>query len=169
MAKEPQVFGFGADDIKRIGSAVRIVERGPTMQVQPQMDSASVRQFPIFLGTAGSAAWTKQTSKTVTIYSGTPHTVTGLPPSSAMTLTAFNIFADISSIENLVLLIKGIFSLRYKFSTSRNSILQLTEGSCTRTSGILSEELINLATPSISADKAFPLEITLTLLICLLP
>ncbi len=96
MAKEPQVFGFGADDIKRIGSAVRIVERGPTMQVQPQMDSASVRQFPIFLGTAGSAAWTKQTSKTVTIYSGTPHTVTGLPPSSAMTLTAFNLFADIS-------------------------------------------------------------------------
>ena len=98
MAKEPQVFGFGADDIKRIGSAVRIVERGPTMPTQPQMDSASVRQFPIFLGTAGSAAWTKQTSKTVTIYSGTPHTVTGLPPTtaSAMTLTAFNLFANIA-------------------------------------------------------------------------
>ena len=99
MPQEPQVFGFGPDDIKRIGSAVRIVERGPTMQVQPQMDSASVRQFPIMLGTAGSAAWTKQTSKTVTIYSGTPHTVTGLPPSSAsaMTLTAFNIFANITT------------------------------------------------------------------------
>ena len=96
MAEESQVFGFRADDVKRIGSAVRIVERGQTMQAQPQMDSASVRQFPIMLGTAGSAAWTKQASKTVTIYSGTPHTATGLPPNSAMTLTAWNIFANMS-------------------------------------------------------------------------
>ncbi len=97
MAEESQVFGFRADDVKRIGSAVRMVERGQTVPAQPQMDSASVRQFPIMLGTAGSAAWTKQTSKTVTIYSGAPHTATGLPPNSAMTLTAFNIFANITT------------------------------------------------------------------------
>ena len=102
MAEESQVFGFRADDVKRIGSAVRIVERGQTMQAQPQMDSASVRQFPIMLGTAGSAAWTKQTSKTVTIFSGTPDAVTGLPPTSAITLKVYNIFCNFQSHTSIV-------------------------------------------------------------------
>ena len=102
MPQEPQVFGFGPDDIKRIGSAVRIVERGPTMQVQPQMDSASVRQFPIMLGTAGGDSWSKLTSKTVTIYSGTPHTTTGIPPTSAMTLKVYNIFCNFQSSTSIV-------------------------------------------------------------------
>lgn len=90
-------FGFSERDAKRIGHAVRRVERGPE-QVRlggPNAHNASpgVR---IMLGTHTSAAWSKNSTKVITIYGGEP-SENGIPPNSAYTVSANNIFASITA------------------------------------------------------------------------
>lgn len=90
-------YGFNENDAKRIGRVVRLVERGtdknrlggPTAHPPPP----GVR---LMLGTHSSAAWDKQSSKTVTVTGGEPGT-NGIPTATAFTVSAFNIFADVSA------------------------------------------------------------------------
>lgn len=88
-------FGFNEKDAKRIGQVVRLVEREPVRRDLGQPDygsrSPGVR---LMLGTHGSAAWNKQTQKTITITGGTPGT-NGIPTATALTVAAYNIFANI--------------------------------------------------------------------------
>jgi hypothetical protein len=88
-------FGFNENDAKRIGKVVRLVERNPERPSLGGPDygsrSPGVR---LMLGTHGSAAWSKQSQRTITITGGTPGT-NGIPTASALTVAAYNIFANI--------------------------------------------------------------------------
>jgi hypothetical protein len=90
-------YGFNERDAKRIGKMVRQSERMPPKVKLggPQRGGANpgVR---IMLGTIGTAAWDKQTSKIVTVYAGEPGT-NGLPTASAGTVVCFNIMASVPS------------------------------------------------------------------------
>jgi len=82
-------FGFSANDAKRIGAAVRIVEGDRTGRragsgYAPGAN-AGVR---IMLGKIGSAAWSKASTATVTIWAGEQGS-----ESSVATLVARNYFA----------------------------------------------------------------------------
>ena len=91
------IHGFSLNDAKRIGKAVRLVERAePRVRLGSTDDGGVSRGVRLMVGTFGTAAWSKGNSATVTIYSGDPGT-TGRPTASAATVVAFNIFADISS------------------------------------------------------------------------
>jgi hypothetical protein len=86
-------FGFSANDAKRIGAAVRIVEGDRTGRragsgYAPGAN-AGVR---IMLGQIGSAAWSKQANATVTIYAGEQGS-----EASVATVVARNYFANIST------------------------------------------------------------------------
>lgn len=86
-------FGFNANDAKRIGAAVRIVEGDRTGRRSGH--SANIGAHPgvrLMLGKIGSAAWTKQTNQTITLFSGEPGSET-----SAGTVMARNYFANIST------------------------------------------------------------------------
>lgn len=88
-------FGFSHEDAKRIGRAVRLTERDePRQDLSSKPQDALSRGVRIMLGTHGSASWAKNSQKTITVYGGYP-TTTGVPPASAYTVTAYNIFADV--------------------------------------------------------------------------
>lgn len=90
-------FGFSEGDAKRIGRIVRQVERGPDkIRLGGADDGAHVQGVRLMLGTHGSAAWSKQSTKTITIYGGTPGT-NGIPTASAYTVVANNIFATLAA------------------------------------------------------------------------
>lgn len=90
-------YGFDEGSVKRIGKAVRLSEKYPAKIKLGGPDrggaSPGVR---IMLGQKGTATWLKLSSQTVTLYSGTPHTATGLPPNTAGTVTCWNIMADVT-------------------------------------------------------------------------
>lgn len=88
----PAAFGFSAGDAKRIGKAVRVVERLP-----PTMDSGSPSNPEVSRGVrlligqhAGSAGWSKNSTAIVTIYNGDPI-------ASAITIVAYNQFVSMPS------------------------------------------------------------------------
>ncbi len=88
-------YGFSEGDAKRIGRAVRLVERGPEQVrlggAENERGAAPVR---IMIGKATTAAWTKGTTATVTIYSGAP----GVEVTAA-TVVAHNYFATIGTAD----------------------------------------------------------------------
>ena len=89
-------YGFSEDDAKRIGKAVRLTERhvgkDPLSGGENERGGSGVR---VMLGTHSSAAWSKNSQKTITIYSGFPTTASSRPTQSAYTTVAHNIFTDI--------------------------------------------------------------------------
>jgi len=86
------VYGFDEDSARRIGQTVRLVEgslvgdRNKKGAV-PAGNRGSVR---CMLGTIGGSAWDKNSSSTVTIYTGEPGNET-----SAETVNAYNYVADV--------------------------------------------------------------------------
>jgi hypothetical protein len=93
----PSAYGFSADDAKRIGRAVRVVERlPPGNQTSGPVSPSGGRGVRIMLGTAGSAAWSKATTQTITVMAGPPGS-TGKPTNSAGTIVAYNIFANLTT------------------------------------------------------------------------
>lgn len=91
------LYGFSESDAKRIGKAVRLVERDEPRQRFSGPDAAvGSRGVRLMIGTFGTAAWDKASSATVTIYSGDPGS-SGRPTATASTVVAFNIFADIAT------------------------------------------------------------------------
>lgn len=91
------VYGFSEDDAKRIGKAVRLTERhvgkDELSGAQSERGGIGVR---VMLGTHDSAAWVKNTQKTIMIYSGYPTTSDSRPTQSAYTVVAHNVFTDIA-------------------------------------------------------------------------
>jgi hypothetical protein len=86
-------YGFSAGDAKRIGAAVRIVERDRTGR--QASSGAHVGANPgvrCMLGRIGTAAWNKDSTAVITIYAGTPGSET-----TAGTLVARNYFASLST------------------------------------------------------------------------
>lgn len=92
------IYGFSEEDAKRIGKSVRLVERhvGKDARSGPVNDRGGIGAR-IMLGTHSSAAWSKNSQKTVTLYGGYPTTANSRPAASAYTVTAHNIFADIAA------------------------------------------------------------------------
>lgn len=89
-------FGFSLNDAKRIGKTVRVVERSDSRDRVPARDDTLSRAVRIVIGKSGTASWSKGASKTVTIYGGAPST-TGLGTVSAVTVTAWNVFATLAT------------------------------------------------------------------------
>lgn len=90
-------YGFSEGDAKRIGRVVRLVERGPDkVRLSGAGGRGASPGVRLMIGTHGTSAWAKQSSKTITVYAGTPGS-NGLPPASAQTVLASNIFADIGT------------------------------------------------------------------------
>ena len=90
-------YGFNERDAKRIGKMVRQGERmPPKVKLGGPVRGGANPGVRIMLGTIGTAAWDKQTSKTVTLYAGTPGT-NGLPAASVGTVVCWNIMANVSS------------------------------------------------------------------------
>lgn len=91
------VYGFDANSAKRIGETVRLVEgsRVRPRSASPGEVGRAAVGVRCMLGTIGTAAWSKTTSSTVTIYAGEPGS-----ESSTETVTAYNYFADISTSSN---------------------------------------------------------------------
>lgn len=91
-------YGFSEDDAKRIGKSVRLTERllgkDDLSGVQSERGGIGVR---VMLGQHNSAAWTKHTPKTITIYGGYPTTADSRPTQSAYTVAAHNVFVDITT------------------------------------------------------------------------
>jgi hypothetical protein len=87
-------YGFSADDAKRIGRAVRVVERLP-----PQLQNTGPATPEVSRGVRlllakheGSSGWAVNASAVVTIHNGTPGTL-----ASASTIVAYNQFLTIPS------------------------------------------------------------------------
>jgi hypothetical protein len=80
-------FGFSLNDSKRIGKAVRLVERSePRQQLGGQNEAAISRGVRLLIGKhEGSNGWAKETTAVVTIYNGDPI-------ASAVTVVARNQF-----------------------------------------------------------------------------
>lgn len=91
-------YGFSEDDAKRIGKSVRLTERfvgkPPLGGADNERGGGGVR---LMLGTHNSAAWSKFTPKTITIYGGYPTTADSRPTQSAYTVAAHNVFSDIGA------------------------------------------------------------------------
>lgn len=89
-------YGFGENDVKRIGRVVRLVERGAekTHLGGPTAGGAApgVRMM---VGKIAGGSWSKGVSSTVTIYSGAPTNEV-----SAITVAAWNYFASIGTSSN---------------------------------------------------------------------
>lgn len=85
-------FGFSLNDAKRIGKAVRLVERDePRQQLGGQNDAAISRGVRLLLAKHESTAgWDKETTAVVTIYNGDP-------VASAVTVVARNQFVTFPS------------------------------------------------------------------------
>ena len=87
-------YGFSADDAKRIGRAVRVVERLP-----PQLQNSGPATPEVSRGVRlllakheSSNGWAVNASAVVTIHNGTPGSV-----ASASTIVAYNQFLTIPS------------------------------------------------------------------------
>jgi len=90
-------YGFSEGDAKRIGRAVRLSERFPEKTSLGVTGSEGAAPgVRMMLGKMGSAAWSKNSSQTITIYAGNPGTNCA-PTASAGTVAACNMFADIST------------------------------------------------------------------------
>jgi hypothetical protein len=90
------VFGFSEEDAKRIGHAVRVVERsGPRLKTSGPDSERGAAGVRIMIGKVGTAAWSKASSAVITLYAGPPSTATSRPTASVGTQVAHNIFADI--------------------------------------------------------------------------
>lgn len=86
-------FGFSANDAKRIGAAVRIVEGDRTGRRASNGYAPGANPgVRVMLGKIGSAAWNKASTATVTLYAGEPGSET-----TVGTLVARNYFANIST------------------------------------------------------------------------
>jgi hypothetical protein len=91
------IYGFDEESAKRIGETVRLVEgsrTGTRGAGGPKTGRAAVG-VRCMLGTMGTAAWSKTTAATVTLYSGEPGS-----EASVNTMTAYNYFADIGTSSN---------------------------------------------------------------------
>ena len=91
------IYGFDEDSAKRIGQTVRLVEG---KLVAPRSSSGSKGHrgssgVRCMLGTISTAAWSKESSSTITVYSGEPGSEV-----TAGTVAAYNYFADISTSTN---------------------------------------------------------------------
>ena len=90
-------YGFSLNDAKRIGKAVRLVERDePRLDLSGAKDATLSRGVRMMIGQAGTSAWSIASTRTITIYSGAPDG-TGRPTASAFTAVAYNIFADVAA------------------------------------------------------------------------
>lgn len=80
-------FGFSLTDAKRIGRAVRLVERDePRQDLSGEKDATVSRGVRLLLAKhEGTAGWPKETTATVTVYNGDPL-------ESAITVAATNQF-----------------------------------------------------------------------------
>lgn len=80
-------FGFNQNDAKRIGRAVRVVERlGPSSETSGPQNSEVSRGVRLLLAKhEGSAGWAVGASAVVTVHNGSPI-------ASAMTMVAYNQF-----------------------------------------------------------------------------
>ena len=87
-------FGFSADDAKRIGRAVRVVERlPPQSELSGPQSPELARGVRLLLAKhEGSNGWAVNASAVVTIHNGTPGSV-----ASAATIVAYNQFLTIPS------------------------------------------------------------------------
>jgi hypothetical protein len=91
------VYGFSEDDAKRIGQAVRVVERsGPRLKTAGPDSERGAAGVRIMIGQVGTAAWSKASSAVITLYAGPP-SATSRPTASVGTQVAHNIFAEIPS------------------------------------------------------------------------
>ena len=88
-------YGFSEGDAKRIGKAVRLVERiGPLSERSGQQESGLSRGVRLLIGKhEGSAGWAVGSSAVVTVHNGSPI-------ASAMTVVAHNQFLTFSSNTN---------------------------------------------------------------------
>jgi hypothetical protein len=88
------IYGFDQNGAKRIGETVRLVESrrvGTRSAGGPKTGRAAVG-VRCMLGTMGTAAWSKGSAQTITLYSGEPGS-----EASVQTLTAYNYVSDIPS------------------------------------------------------------------------
>jgi hypothetical protein len=85
-------YGFNEGDAKRIGRAVRHVEKYPEKISLGSPGAKGAVGVRLMLGKAGTATWSKGTSKTVTIYTGDPGS-----EGTAGTVEAHNYFANINA------------------------------------------------------------------------
>lgn len=85
-------YGFSADDAKRIGRAVRVVERLPTQnEVSGPASPEVARGVRLLIGQHSSSnGWAVNASAVVTIHNGTPGSL-----STAATIVAYNQFLSI--------------------------------------------------------------------------
>jgi hypothetical protein len=85
-------FGFSLNDAKRIGRAVRVVERdGARQDLTGEKDGTVSRGVRLMLAKHESTAgWAKETTATVTVYGGDPL-------ASAITVVAHNQFLTFST------------------------------------------------------------------------
>jgi len=90
----PAAYGFSADDAKRIGRAVRVVERLPPGNETSGPQSPEVsRGVRLLIGKiAGSNGWAVNSSAVVTVHNGSPGSV-----ASAVTIVAHNQFLRFST------------------------------------------------------------------------
>ena len=91
------VYGFDQASAQRIGDAIRRVEgrRVGSREVLPSEVGRNAVGVRCMIGQMSSAAWNKESSGTVTVYSGQPGS-----ESSVETLSAYNYFADIPTSTN---------------------------------------------------------------------
>lgn len=90
-------YGFSDNDAKRIGKAVRVVERFGALSETSGPSSPEVsRGVRIMLGTFGTASWSKGSSKTITVMAGPPGSG-GKPTNNAGTVVAYNVFATLNA------------------------------------------------------------------------
>ena len=85
-------FGFSLNDAKRIGKAVRLIERDePRQSLGGPTDAAISRGVRLLIAKHESTAgWAKETTAVVTVYNGDPI-------ASAMTMVASNQFLTFST------------------------------------------------------------------------
>ena len=91
------VYGFDQASAQRIGDAIRRVEgrRVGSREVLPSEVGRNAVGVRCMVGQISTAAWSKENSGTVTLYSGQPGS-----ESSVETLSAYNYFADIPTSTN---------------------------------------------------------------------
>ena len=91
------IYGFDENSTRRIAHTVRLVEGGRTPKHEAKGSESSRGGIGVrcMLGTISTGAWNKGTSATVKVFSGEPGS-----ESSAMTVSAHNYFADISTSAN---------------------------------------------------------------------
>jgi hypothetical protein len=86
------VYGFSEDDAKRIGHAVKVVERsGPTLKTSGVENAAGAAGVRLTIARVGTA-FTANATATVTMHKGFPGSV-----ASALTMVGWNQFLQLST------------------------------------------------------------------------